>query len=238
MAFKIPTIISLSVELIGVGLMVIPNELAHYIGWPFLVLGQFGVLWVLCSWLYLRNLAKQVDKKAHTKFLKANFDAIGMSTPYIDFYFEIHSCLSNNLILTGTKRGNIWNPYVEPWKAVWNIDVAYQDIIKPNSDTKIKIRWFVPQGHHNSPMADLAFTADNKTPVQELSFEDIFFEVKTRFLWIESKIGWVQLPKGITTIPVPNHPIFNTIRQIYLKERIPEDVEHDKLFERLLDSQG
>lgn len=197
--------------------MVIPPHAIQYIGWTLLGLGILVGLWTLVGWAYLRRLTRLIRSKIHVTFLKADFQAIGMSSPYIDFYFNIHSYLSNYIMVTGSKKGDLWNPGIEAWKASWGIDTNYQNIIQPNTDNEFKIRWNVPQGHH-SPMSGFAFRANDKPPEQRLTFEDMSIELKAKFIRFESNIGWLQLSQGIVPIPVPDHSVFNTVRCEYLRQ--------------------
>jgi hypothetical protein len=218
-------------------MIVIPPALNLCVGIPLLALGVLAGLWTLWGFLHFKNFAKLITEKVSVGFKEANFDAIGMSTPYIDFYFNVHSCLSDSITLTGDIKGELWNPCVEAWKAQWETSATDQSVIKPKQDTKIKIRWFVPQGHHNSPMVELAFRAVDKPPEQMLTFEDMLLGVKAKFLGIGSNVVWMQLP-GRTTVAVPNHFIFKNIRQGYLNSRTEEDRRFEKLITEQLDSQS
>lgn len=198
--------------------MIIPTEIIPYIGIPVLIVGIMVGLWTLWGWLHFKRLGQLIVKRVHTKFLKADLQAIGMSSPYIDFYFNVHSCLSGQIMLTGQKKGELWNPCIEAWRSNWEIDINYQSIIKSDIDTELRIRWIVPQGHH-SPMTEFAFRAEDNPPEQHLTFEDMNIELKARFLCLESKVGWLQLSQGIIPISVPDHPIFNSVRKEYLRQR-------------------
>jgi len=61
--------------------------------------------------------------------------------------------------------------------------------------------------------------------------------VKSRFLGIESSVGWIKLPQ-ITAVTVPDHPTFDRLRQNYLEQRTDDDIIIEQLFEKGLNSQG
>ena len=218
MLVKVSTGASATITLLGIGIMVIPENMNFYIGIPVLVLGVLIGLWTLWGHLYFRRLAQLVTTRVRVEFLKADFQAIGMSSPYLDFYFNIHSCLSSRILVTGQRKGELWNPCVEAWRSNWEIDTNYQSIIKPDSDNELRIRWIVPQGHH-SPMTEFAFRAEDKPPEQSLTFEDMNIELKARFLGFEGKIGWLQLSQGIVPLSVPDHPVFDNVRKEYLRQK-------------------
>lgn len=218
MRIRISTAVSVAFILLGVGSMVIPRHAIAYVGWPLLGLGILVGLWTLVGCLRFRMLTQLIRSRMHVTFLRADFKAIGMSSPYVDFYFNIHSCLSSCIMITGEKKGDLWNPCIEAWRSSWEIDTVYQNIIQPDTDIEVKIRWNVPQGH-NSPMSEFAFRANDKPPVQRLSFEDIEIELKARFLRLEREIGWLQLSHGIVEVSVPDNPVFNTVRCEYLREK-------------------
>jgi len=218
MQVKLSTAASAVLTAFGVGIVVIPAEITRYIGISALVLGLLVGLWTLSGYLYFKRLAQLTTKRVHSEFLKADFQAIGMSSPYIDFYFNILSCLSSPILLTGQKKGELWNPCIEAWRSNWEIDTNYHSIIKPNTDTELRIRWVVPQGHH-SPMTEFAFRAKDKLPEQHLTFEDMNIELKAQFLRFENNIGWLQLSQGIVPVSVPDHPIFDTVRREYLQQK-------------------
>lgn len=159
-----------------------------------------------------------IGKRIHTKFIKANFDAIGMSSPYVDFYFNIHSCLPYQLRLTGGTKGDLWNPSIETWQSTWAIDTTYQSVILPDTDMEIRVRWDVPQGHH-SPMTELAFRAIDKPPIQNLTFEDMRVELESRFLMLKNNVGWLQLSPAPIEIEVPDHPTFESTRRAWERNK-------------------
>jgi hypothetical protein len=216
MLIKLPTIASISITLLslGVGLLVIPYD----IGFPVLFGGLIIGGWAVYGWWTLRQLRKLIGERVHVTFLKADFKAIGMSSPYIDFYFNLRNCLPYRLMLTNQKKGELYNPYIEPWYSNWLVDTQYQDIVMPDTDTEIRIRWPVSQGY-NSPMTEFAFRAKDNPPEQRLAFEGMSIELKARILKFEGNIGWLQLPQGIILISVPDHPVFDAVRREYLRRR-------------------
>lgn len=213
MSVKLSLVIAVVLSIIGGALMIIP-----YLGLPLLIIGVFGGIWALIGHITFRRMNNLVNKRIHTKSVKANFDAIGMSSPYVDFYFTIHSCLPHQLRLNGSVRGELWNPYVEAWRSSWQVDTEYQDTILPDIDTEIRVRWNVPQGHH-SPMTEFAFRAEDTPPIQNLTFEDMYVELEARFLRLKSVVGWLQLSQEIQHVEVPNHPVFDTIRKEWLRAK-------------------
>lgn len=136
-----------------------------------------------------------------------------MTSPYIDFYFEVKNCLDYSLSFTGKTAGDIWNPGIEQWHANWNLDTSFNRDLKSNTDNTIRIRWFVPQGN-NSPMTELAFRSQDQLEEQILTFEDMRLELVCRIAKLVDKVGWLKLPTT-TQVIVPNHPIFNRIRRDY-----------------------
>lgn len=213
MSVRLSYVIAVALSIIGGGLMIIP-----YLGIPLLSIGVVVGVWALSGHMAFRRMTNLIDKRIHTKFIKANFDAIGMSSPYVDFYFNIHSCLSYQFKLTGSGRGELWNPYIEAWRSNWEVDTEYQDVVLPDTDTEIRVRWNVPQGHH-SPMTEFAFRARDKPPIQNLTFEDMHIELEARFLRLKNIVGWLQLSQETEHVEVPNHPVFDTIRKEYLRAR-------------------
>lgn len=216
MSIKLPAIRTISITLLslGGGLLASP----YNIGLPVLVLGLIIGGWAIYGWWTFRQLRKLIGKRAHVTFLKADFKAIGMSSPYIDFYFNLRNCLPYRLMLTNQRKGELWNPCIEAWYSNWLIDTQYQDTIMPDTDTEIRVRWPVSQGYQ-SPMAEFAFRAKDNPPEQHLTFEDMSIEVKARILRIENNIGWLQLAQGIIPISVPDHPVFDAVRREYLRQR-------------------
>lgn len=216
MSIKLPTIASISITLLslGVGLLVIPYD----IGFPVLFGGLIIGGWVVYGWWTFRQLRKLIGKRVHATFLKADFKAIGMSSPYIDFYFNLRNYLPYRLRLTNQRKGELWNPCIEAWYSNWLIDTQYQATIMPDTDTEIRVRWPVSQGYQ-SPMAEFDFRAKDNPPEQRLTFEDMSIEVKARILRIENNIGWLQLAQGIIPISVPDHPVFDAVRREYLRQR-------------------
>ena len=193
--------------------MIIPPNIIPYVSITMLILGILGGLWTLCGYLYFKRLTQLKVEKVHIKFLRADFQAIGQSSPYVDFYFNVHSCLSSHIILTGQKRGRLSNSN-QIWESVWEINTDYRGIIKADTDTEFRIRWFVSQGN-DSPMTEFAFAAIQNPPEQCLSFRDMYIELNARFLGLVSNIGWLQLPQEIVSVPVPNHIAFVIVRRNY-----------------------
>lgn len=218
MQIKISTAVSIVFTLFGVSSIVIPRHAIPYVGWPFLGLGVLVGMWTLAGWLRFRMLKTLIRSRIHVTFLRADFTAIGMSSPYVDFYFNIHSCLSGYIMVTGYKKGDLWNPCIEAWRSSWEVDTDYQSMIKPDTDIEFKIRWNVPQGHH-SPMSEFAFRASDKPAEQHLTFEDMKIELRARFMRLEREIGWLQLSEGVVRVPVPDHHVFETVRQEYLRQK-------------------
>jgi hypothetical protein len=169
------------------------------------------------SYLYLGRLKGKLIQGITISFVEANFDAIGMSSPYIDFYFNIHNDLSDTLIPTMQKCGDLWNPHIEAWRSTWEIYLLGDvNVIKSNTNTGLRVRWVVPQGHH-SPMSEFAFRAVDNPPEQYLTFEDMGIELKARFWGLERQIGWLRFP-GVTVVSIPNHIAFETVRKQYLRD--------------------
>lgn len=210
---KFPAIASIALTLLGGGVMIFP-----WFGIPLLILGIITGAWVLYAWIQLKRLGKLIDKRVHVQFLRANFDAIGMSSPYVDFHFSVHSCLSTRFILTGKGRGDLWNPAIEAWRSNWSLDTQCQNIIEPDVDTEIRIRWSVPQGHH-SPMSEFAFRANDKPPVTSLTFEHMYLEAKAHVLRLEQNIGWLQLSRTPIEVTVPDHPTFERTRRVWERDK-------------------
>jgi hypothetical protein len=216
-SIRLSWVIDLIFTLLGGATMLMPAEMAQYIGGIMVFLGILGGLWILVAYLYLRRLPGLLVKRVHTSFIEAKFDAIGMSSPYIDFYFNIHNYLSTSLIPTGQRRGELWNPRIEAWRSSWDANVhANVHVIKPDTNTLLRVRWVVPQGHH-SPMSEFAFRAIDNPPEQCLTFEDMGIELKAKFLGLERRIGWLQLP-GVTDVPIPDHITFETVRKEYNRQ--------------------
>ncbi len=188
-----------------------------WVGIPILVLGVATGIWVLVAWMQLKRIGKFLEKRIHIKFLRANFNAIGMSSPYVDFYLSVHSCLSNKLIFTGRGRGELWNPAIEAWRSNWSLDTQYQDTIEPDKDVEKRVRWIVPQGHH-SPMSEFAFRARDNPPIQRLTFEDMYLEVKAHVFRLEQNVGWLQLSQAPVEVTVPDHPTFERVRRVWERE--------------------
>ena len=218
MKIKISTAVSIGSMLSGGVFLVIPNTAIPYIGWPFFGLGALVGLWTLAGFLYFRKLARLIESRTDVRFMKADFTAIGMSSPYVDFYFEVHSYLSSCIMVTGEKKGDLWNPAIEAWKSSWEVDTKYQSVIKPDTDNEFRIRWYVPQGHH-SPMSEFAFRASDEPAEQDLTFEDMKIELKASFMWLEREIGWLALSEGVVRVPIPNHHVFETVRREYLRQK-------------------
>lgn len=218
MGVRLSFAISLVFFLLGGALMLIPPKIIPYIGIPMLILGVLVGLWASYGWLQLKRLAQLTQKRVHTRFMKADFQAMRMSSPHVDFYFCIHSCLSHPLILTGQKRGEL-SDAVQVLRANWEIDSNYQSTIMPDLDSEIRIRWTVSQGGYNSPMVEFAFAAEQDPPVQHLTFNDMHIGLKARVLRLESNIGWLQLPQDVIPVPVPNLHIFEIVRHEYQRQK-------------------
>jgi hypothetical protein len=217
MSIKLSTAFSIILFLLGGASLIIPTELARYIGIGMLSLAALAGLWTLAGYLYLKKLTKLINKTVYASFIEANFDAIGMSSPYVDFYFNIHNHLLISLIPTGQRRGELWNPLIEAWRSSWEANLRGDvPIIKPDANTVLRVRWVVPQGHH-SPMSEFAFRATDNPPEQQLTFEDMSIELKARFLGLERKIGWLQLA-GVTNVLIPNHIAFEAVRKEYNRQ--------------------
>ena len=82
--------------------MIIP-----YLGLPILSIGLIIGAWALIGYLVFRRMGNLIVKRLHVKYLKTNFDAIDMSSPYVDFYFNIHNCSPFEFKLTGNHRGEL-----------------------------------------------------------------------------------------------------------------------------------
>jgi hypothetical protein len=210
---KIPAIASIVLALLGGGVMIFPR-----LGIPMLALGVAMGIWVLIAYVQFKRLGKLMGKRINVQFLKANFDAIGMSSPYVDFYLGVRSYLSSKLFFTGRGRGDLWNPASEAYPSRWSLDTQYQDIIEPDKDVEIRVRWIVPQGHH-SPMSEFAFRARDNPPIQCLTFEDMYLEVKAHFLGLEQNVGWLQLPQASVEVTVPDHPTFERVRRVWERDK-------------------
>ncbi len=213
MSVRLPSIAGIALSIIGGGLMIIP-----YLGIPILSIGLAMGLWALIGYLVFRRMRSLIAKRLHVKYLRANFDAIGMSSPYIDFYFNIHNCLPFKFKLTGNHKGELWNPRIEAWRSSWEIDTKYKDVILPDADTEIRLRWIVPQGY-SGPMAEFAFRATDNPPIQHLTFDDMAIELESKFLKLKNVVGWLQLLLGIIEVEVPNHHRFSIVRKEYQRAR-------------------
>ena len=112
MSVRLPSITGIVLSIFGGGLMIIP-----YLGIPILSIGLIMGVWALIGYLVFRKMSNLVVKRLHMEYLKANFDAIGMSSPYVDFYFNIHNCSPFEFKLTGRHRGELWNPKIEAWRS-------------------------------------------------------------------------------------------------------------------------
>lgn len=213
MSPNLPFVFGLALSLIGGGItLAFP-----LVGIPVAIIGFVLLVWAAYAYLVLKRLGKLTSKRVHIGFKEARFDAIGMSSPCVDFYFTLHSCLPNGLRLSGQHKGDLWNPRIERWQADWLVDTQYADTIKPDKDIDIRVRWHVRQGF-NSPMTELAFRANDNPPEQHLTFEDMSIEVKANILWFEKSIGWLHLP-GETILTVPDHHVFGHVRRNYLEQR-------------------
>jgi hypothetical protein len=215
MKLRISTAVWAVFTLLGIGSIVIPRYAIPYVGWPLLVLGVLVGIWTLAGWLHFRVLTRLMRDRIQVTFMGADFGAIGMSGAYVDFCFNIHSCLPGYVMVTGEKKGDLWNPCVEAWRSSWEVEPAYRSVIKPESDVEFKIRWSVPQGY-NSPMSEFAFAASDEPAEQDLSFEDMKIELKAGFIGFEREIGWLPLSKGAVRVPVPDHPVFKKVRRACL----------------------
>ncbi len=213
MSVRLPSIAGIAFSIIGGGLMVIP-----YLGIPILSIGLAIGLWALIGYLVFRRMRSLIVKRLNMKYLRANFDAIGMSSPYVDFYFNIHNFSPFKFKLTGNHKGELWNPRVEAWRSSWEIDTKYKDIISPDADTEIRLRWIVPQGY-SGPMAEFAFRATDSPPIQHLTFDDMTIELEGEFLKLKNVVGWLQLSLGIIEVEVPNHHSFSIVREEYQRAR-------------------
>ena len=169
------------------------------------------MMWLLVGYTVLKRLERLVARRIHVRFKEAIFDAIGMSSPYIDFLFTIHSCLSKPVLLSGKRGGDLWNPGVEAWHSEWIVEGGPLD---SDDDSEIRIRWYVAQGLH-SPMTELAYRATDNPPEKDLAFEDMQIGLKAKVFWIERDVGWLRLSEQghVVTVTVPDHPAFDSIRQ-------------------------
>ncbi|MBA7696900.1 hypothetical protein ES703_105554 [subsurface metagenome] len=193
--------------------MIIP-----YLGIPILSIGLATGLWALIGYLVFRRMRSLIDKRLNMKFLRANFDAISMSSPYVDFYFNAHNYSPFKFKLTGHHKGELWNPRIEAWRSSWEVDTKYKDIILPEADTEIRLRWIVPQGY-SGPMAEFAFRATDNPPIQHLTFDDMTIELEGEFLKLKNVVGWLQLSLGIIEVEVPDHHRFSIVREEYERAR-------------------
>ncbi len=141
-----------------------------------------------------------------------------MTSPYVDFYINIHNCSSFEFKLTGNHKGELWNPRIEAWRSSWEIDTKYKDIISPDADTEIRLRWIVPQGY-SGPMAEFAFRAIDSPPIQHLTFDDMAIELESKFLKLKNVVGWLPLSTGIVEVEIPNHTRFKIVRTEYERAR-------------------
>ncbi len=191
------------------------------LGIALIVIGCMCGIWWLIVWLAVKRVNKLINIRIHIEYSNTDFTSIGMSSPFVRFYFNIHSCLSYQLKLTGKKRGNLWNPNVEPWRSNWEVDTQYQDKILPDEDSEIRILWEVPPHYNSGPMAEFAFRAID-TGIQPLSFDDMELELECTFLKLKSSIGWLTLTLGIVDIEVSEHNVFERVRNAYYKSRSAE----------------
>ena len=207
MSARIGVILNFVLLLIGAGITLVFPVL----GIPLLILGMMALIWLGVSFAALKQLERLVPRRIHVHFKEAIFDAVGMSSPYIDFLFVIHSCLSTWLFLSGKHRGDLWNPGVEAWHSDWIVDGGPFD---SDEDSEIRIRWHVEQGLR-SPMTEFAYRAKDSPPEKDLAFEDMQVGLKAKVLWIERDIGWLRISeKGhVVTVKVPDHSVFDSVRQ-------------------------
>ena len=159
-----------------------------------------------------------MNARVHCRLIKTDFQAIGMASPCIDFYFNVHSCLSTKITLSGGKRGELNSVGLEVWRDNWLVDTKYREVINPDVDTEIKVSYYVSQAHH-SLMSELAFSAKDNPPIHEFTFEDMYLEVKARTLKFERNVGWLQLSQSPVEIIVPDHPTFKRTRQVYKHDK-------------------
>ena len=189
-----------------------------YLGIPILSIGAAIGVWALIAYLIFRRMGNLIVKRLHVKYLKANFDAIGMSSPYVDFYFNIHNYSPFKYKLTGNHKGELLNPGIEAWRSSWGIEVKGQDVIPPNGDTEVRLRWIVPPGY-SGPMAEFAFRATDSPPIQHLTFDDMAVELEGKFLKLKNTVGWLPLSTGSIEVEVPNHTRFKIVREEYRRAR-------------------
>ena len=205
--------------LFGLAISIIGGSLSllfPQIGWPLLVIGVLTLVWVTRVWMAFRRLRSLVGKRVRVMFQHANFDAIGGSSPYIDFYLTVHSYMPQEVSLTGNIQGDLWNPSVEAWHSSWSASLPNEDVIAPDADTTLRVRWYVPQG----PMNEFAFRALDNPPEQALSFEDMSVEAQASIYRFEQSVGYFSLwPDDISTVQVPDHIAFSAVRTAYEKAR-------------------
>lgn len=185
-----------------------------WLGVACLILGVALFLWWLISWLFFRRVSRLLNRRIHLKYLRTNFDAIGMSSPYIDFYFNAHNCLSAELRVTGEHKGNLYHYPVEFWRSAWEIESEKDGAITQDDDTEIRIRWVVPTSHIG-PMAELAFKATGNPPTISFNFDDMAIELECKFLKLKSTVGWLNPSISNIDIELPNHPRFDRVRKGY-----------------------
>ncbi len=159
-----------------------------------------------------------MNKRIHAKYSRSDFQAIGMAVPCIDFYFNVHSCQSKEIILTAGKQGELQSVLLDVWRDNWLVDTEYQEVISPNADTEIRVRYYPSQAHHGL-MSELAFSAKDNPPIHEFTFEDMYLEAKARILKFERSVGWLQLSQSPVVIDVPDHETFRRIRRTYKRDK-------------------
>ena len=203
----------------GLGISIIGGSLSllfPQLGWPLLGIGGLTLVWVARVWMAFRRLRSLVGKRLRVMFQGANFDAIGGSSPYIDFYLTVHSYMSREVSLTGKIHGDLWNPYIEAWHGSWSASLLNEDVIVPEADTTLRIRWYVPQGTMN----EFAFRALDNPPEQAVTFEDMSVEAQASIDRFEQSVGYFSLwPGDVSTIQVPDHIAFRAVRTAYEKAR-------------------
>lgn len=213
MSFKLPVVAGIAFSIIGGSLVVVP-----YVGITMLGIGLLIGVWVLIAYLTFKRMGNLIGKRLQIKYLKTNFDAIGMSSPYVDFYFNIHNYSKFGFKLTGSHKGELWHSGIEAWRSNWDIDTGFQNVIPPDTDAEIRLRWVAPQGY-SGPMAGFAFRALDKPPVQHLTFDDMAIELEGKYLKLKNVVGWLSLSTGVTEVAVPNHTRFRTVRKEYQRAR-------------------
>ncbi len=222
MALAMSTVatIGLTILGVGVGLVLFPND--SIVGTIISAMGGAFLLWLLIVYIFARVMRNSYPKKLQINYVRADFASIGETSPSIFLYLIIHNRFPYQFRITGRNSGDLRNPADRIskgiWRSTWELDKQYRDIISSNTDTTIRILWYVPPSYYGGPMAELAFRAAD-TRTQHLTFDDMFLEIETKFMGIGEITGWLRLLGGDVEVNVPHHMVFDRVRKEYNRAR-------------------